>query len=626
MRRSAHFIVNTLALKRGGLVKAVRERANALADEGSMTDVRIAILAGQPRLQLDVADLKSEGHLHPSVSAYSILYTLDPSVSDERVPFVVDEGPETVWHPTGGSGREFRCFRDGVYQQYVRLDRNGRVEVVEHFDESRFRYRRDEMDETGSLGRSLAYQPGSSTASVQRFFGHDGKCFLTIWQTPGSPKWGASFFHCDDPKSFATMGELYKFAFERLLDRESAPAIVSEFRENLNNLPRENVDDIVSSIRHPNIVKVMTAHSNHLQPPYVLGSSTSPNWKRAGRSFDAWDQVVLLTNAQKDDLSAEFGHADIMKVIGQVAPQESKEIAEVDPYRIVLVARIHPKKRLDEAMRVFGQVLADEPRARLEVYGFGYKDAEENALGQLIDKLGIKESVRFMPFTNNPAEIYGSALVTLLTSASEGFPLILLESMSHGVPVIAYDSNYGPRDVIENGVNGYLLPFGESQMMAKQVLELMKDGEKRARMSLDSRSTLTRFSKEGYVQRWLEVLNLDPRSSRVSGNAIGPIITSITETKTKEIDFFGNGAAPKKIELLIVERSSGNLVCREGMNNGKWRLFLPEREPGTIMDIYAVISGNESKKRVEFGEMETVTVAGWRSYRTAHGSLSLKRA
>lgn len=625
MTRTPHFLVNTLALKRGGLVKAVRERANALAAEGTTPEVSIAVLAGQPRLQVDVEELKRDGHLHPGVSAYSILYTLDPSTTDERSPYVIEEGPDVTTFPTGKTGREFRYFRNGVYEQYVRFDAQGRIEVVEHFDEARFRYRRDEMDEVGAVARSLTYQQGSPNPTVQRFFGQDGKCFLTIWQKAGDPKWGASFLHGENPRAFATMGGLYKFAFERQLEKDEAPAIVSEFRENLPNLPKENVDDIVGSIKHRNILKVMTAHSNHLQPPYVSGSGTSPNWTRAGKNLDSWDQLVLLTEAQKKDMTEEFGHDEIMRVIGQVAPAESTHSAEVDPYRIVLVARIHAKKRLDEAMRVFAHVSAVEPRARMEVFGFGYKDAEEDSLADLIDELGIKDGVRFMPFTNKPEEIYGGALVTLLTSVSEGFPLILLESMAHGVPVAAYDANYGPRDVIVDGRSGFLLPFGENRALADKILALMKDPAMRNDMAVESKKTLQRFSKDKFVKNWMDVLNADPRPDRIVGKTIGPIVTEIRPGGGDDLEFVPSSSFGADLNLILVERDAIEGTSARTSEAGTWMFSLGESAPGTILDAFASTNGGTTRKRVAFGDLKAATICGWRSYRTLHGGLSLKR-
>lgn len=624
MERTAHFLVNTLALKRGGLVKAVRERANALAATGALGEVNIVVLAAQPRLELDVAALKRDGHLHPDVGAYSILRTLDPSTTDARVPYELEEGPGITVFPMGRTGREFRYFRDGLYEKYARFDEDGRLMVVEHFDPARQRYRRDEMDETGSLARTLEYRPGSSDVICQRWFGRDTTCHLTIWHHQDAPKWGMSFIHGAEPRSFSTMGGLYKYAFERVLSREPAPAIVSEFRENLQNLPKENVDDIVRSIRHPNVLKVMTAHSNHLDQPYVAGATIDPNWTRAGETLDSWDRLVLLTDAQKNDMAQQFGHEDMMRVIGQVAPPELTTPTDVDPYRLVIVARIHPKKRLDEAMRVFAHVAQAEPRARLEVFGFGYKDAEESDLTELIDELGLVDRVTFMAFTNDPAQIYASALVTMLTSASEGFPLTLLESMSHGVPVAAYDANYGPRDVIVDGSNGFLVPFGEHRLLAERIIGLMRDPGTRARMDVTARATLSRFSSGEFAQRWVEVLCSDPRPYRVVGGSIGPIVSLVEEDEGGTLRFVGNGPMPSGLDLVLVARSTGELVAKGVHRDGAWTVVLEPASKGTIVDVFASTDGGTTRKRVVFGDVTATTAAGWRVYRTANGALSLK--
>ncbi|MFT4468680.1 glycosyltransferase [Arthrobacter sulfonylureivorans] len=530
MTRTIHFPVNTLALKRGGLVKAVRTRANTLAKHGAAEEIWIEVLGLQYRLASEVAVLKAEGHLHSDVQVRSVLYGLDPSPEpDTREP--VRPPPEDDYDivPVGASGLAFGYFRDGVQEYYVRFQPEGAVGAVELLAPNRARLRRDDMDEQGRLKLVQHFTEASKTPTAQRLIGRNGDCFLTITQHPGSPRWGRSYLfdgvpHDDgDALTFADPAELYRHAFEHLLAEEDAPVLTSEFRENLNNLPGQTLDDVVSSVRHPNLRRIAAVHSNHLEPPYVVGSGVSRNWRRLLEHLDRWDGLVLHTDAQREDIAKEFGHPDRLYTIGQLAPpaQPDQPVAispdaeatvpgpsspAIDPNRLVMVARLHPKKRVDEAIQVFALVRAGNPQARLELFGFGYGDEEENTIRALVDELGLGAAVDFPPFTNNPADLYATACATLLTSASEGFPLILLESMSFGVPVAAYDANYGPRDVIRHGTNGFLVPFGDRQALAEGILELMRDPELRSRMAQASRETLKRFDETSYVTGWTKVL------------------------------------------------------------------------------------------------------------------------
>jgi poly(glycerol-phosphate) alpha-glucosyltransferase len=125
---------------------------------------------------------------------------------------------------------------------------------------------------------------------------------------------------------------------------------------------------------------------------------------------------------------------------------------------------------------------------------------------ELIDELGIAERVLFKGFTKNIDEIYDGAVATIFTSASEGLGLALLESMSYRVPVVAYDSNYGPRDVISDGANGYLVPFGDYHAAADRILELMANSELRAQLGLAARDSLKSFDLSSYLKGWTDVV------------------------------------------------------------------------------------------------------------------------
>ncbi|SDR09790.1 poly(glycerol-phosphate) alpha-glucosyltransferase [Arthrobacter crystallopoietes] len=603
-------------------MKAVRNRASALAEEGSFAGIHIDVLGFQPRLSRTVKMMKDSGHLHPAVQVNSVLYSLDPSPETERrKPSFPSRDSGLTGIKDGRNPQSVRYFRDGLLEMFVRTDPAGTPVFIDYFNSERQRVRRDEMDSTGRLVRVLHTPVTPGESAVQRYIGRDGQCFLTIWQSPGKNNWEQGFLFGPKPRSFPEMGILYTHAFEQLLAQHESVAITSEFRENLDILRDQNLDEVVASIRHPHLRKVVTAHSNHLEPPYTAGSGVSGNWRRLIHRLDEFDALVLLTEAQREDIAADFGHAELLEVIPQVAPPRKEANAPTDPNRLVLVARTHPKKRVDEAIRVFRKVVDGNPDAVLEVFGFGYKDKEELKVHQLVADLSLQDSVRFMPFTSNPDDIYAAACATLLTSASEGFPLILLESMSYGVPVVAYDSNYGPRDVIIDSENGYLADFADSDALAKKILLLMQDADQRARMGAAAVETLDRFDTARFVEGWKRVLTAPPRPDRITRASTRAVVEHVEWNGKKLYIRAPHGTAPGT-ELIFRRRHTDN-ATEVPVSNGQWIVQLPESKPGDIFDAYIRLA-DHSEKRMALDIVDVVQRPPMQVYATAHGSFSVR--
>ncbi|MCG2624658.1 glycosyltransferase [Arthrobacter sp. I2-34] len=623
MRRTAHFTVNTLALRRGGLVKAVRTRANALAAAGALEEVWLEVLGFQARLDTDVVALRRGGHLHPKVKVRSVLYSLDGSPRTERrKPVRAPADPDLVAVAVDASGRSIRYYRDGLPEMDIRFGGTGLAAAIDRFDAAGLRTRREEMDGDGRLVRILHYSPGAGTPSIQRYIGRDGHCFLMVRQKPGSEVWADSCLFGASPRSFADMGDLYQYALEHLLAVEDAPAICSEFRDSLDNIPGRNLDDIVGSLRHPNLLRIAVAHSNHLEAPYVAGSGVSPNWKRLILQLDAWDSLVVWTEAQRRDFSEDFGHGELLEVVRPAAPEPRPTASRTDPNRLVLVARTHPKKRVDEAIRVLHKVLDGNPAAVLEVYGLGSKSDEEAKIHALIAELGVGDSVRFMPFAEDPATIYPGACATVFTSASEGFGLVLLESMACGVPVMAYDSNYGPREVIADGVNGYLAPFGDHDALAARILQLMGDPGLRERLAEGSRATLAGFNEARFVARWTEVLSRPGRPGRAAVRGTDPFGGS-AHWAGDTLILPAADQVPEGTELLVRKRSEQDGL-RIPMTGRTWHVLFARSGPQDIFDFFIAEPGHGKEQRLAFGQLDVVQRPPLRIYATENGNLSVK--
>ncbi len=132
---------------------------------------------------------------------------------------------------------------------------------------------------------------------------------------------------------------------------------------------------------------------------------------------------------------------------------------------MVYLARYSAEKNQALAIRAFAQVVREVPQAKLQLYGDG---SGKRALQEQVKQLSLEQSISINDFVQDVAAVYESAGLSILTSQGEGFSLVVLESLCHGCPVVACDVNYGPADMIEDGENGALVPFGNEELLAQE--------------------------------------------------------------------------------------------------------------------------------------------------------------
>jgi poly(glycerol-phosphate) alpha-glucosyltransferase len=624
-RGALHLPLNTLALRRGGLIKAVMLRANALAAAEPQRPVVIEVLAFQPRLEEDVADLVARGFLDPRVHVRSVLRAIAPDTPPASVEDPIAGCVHTAGAPAGSvpPPHDPRAVvlaepprPPGQLRRRRLHDDQGRLRYVDVMDAAGRRLLREEYGTGDRLLRVQAFRPGERQPVAYRWLGADGRAYLVVWQEPGDRFWGAAHGVVNGTfESMPTPQDMYRGVFEQLLRTERAPVLFSEFRDQLPNLPGLGFDPVVPAIRHPTLRRVAVAHSNHIvvgmmEPPF----RSSPNFTGLLESLGKWDLLVTATERQKQDIADQYGHPDRIGVIPHFAPDPTGAIdAPVDPNRFVLVARIHKKKRVDEALRVFRLVLDEIPSARLEVYGFGYGDELEARVMALVEELQLGAAVQFKGFVEDPSGIYAGAGATLQTSQSEGFGMALLESLSAGVPVVAYDVRYGAREAIRDGVDGYVVPWGDRRAMADRLLAISRDPDLRARLGAAAPEGVRRFSRARYQEAWQAAIAALPDRVDVSAPPDARV-------------------AGGRLHVMFAAEVAGELVARPrgggadqvaALADGAAGLPLPAAAAGEILDLYVRADGAET--RIAFTGTGPSDDPGWQIYTTDKGNLSLKK-
>jgi len=138
----------------------------------------------------------------------------------------------------------------------------------------------------------------------------------------------------------------------------------------------------------------------------------------------------------------------------------------------------------------------------LVILGKGSKLAELHVLAA---SLGIGEYVRFIGFVANPYAWMSHAELFVLPSRWEGFPTVAAEAMAAGAPLLLSDCKFGPRDVIEAGVSGELVPVDDISALAEKMRDLIEDPARRAQMAQAGAERVKRFAIDAMIEQYGEM-------------------------------------------------------------------------------------------------------------------------
>ena len=209
-----------------------------------------------------------------------------------------------------------------------------------------------------------------------------------------------------------------------------------------------------------------------------------------------YDGIVALTY---EDKALNWCHQKNVHVIPNPVCAYSLP-SSLESKRIIAVGRLTYQKNFSSLIRAFSSVVRQFPEWTLDIYGEG---DEWDSLSAEIQAFGLTTSVRLMGSRTDIQGIMQDYSLFALTSKFEGFSLALLEAMSCGLPVVSYACPCGPKDIITDGVDGFLVPVGDEMLLAERICRLIENKELRKRMGAASYERSKDFAIERIIQKWM---------------------------------------------------------------------------------------------------------------------------
>ncbi len=345
----------------------------------------------------------------------------------------------------------------GVLRRRVRTDATGAVLQIDH------------LRADGTLAASDRRDVPRSSGKVRRV--------VITCDDAGSPR-----------AAWNGVRELYRAWLDRLTEGERSFLLVDS----------KAMARFAADYRRPHVVVVHVVHGSHLTDDQTtIRASRAEVFARLG----AFDAVVFCTDRQARDARSHAGRLPLLAAV----PHAVAIPADVDvtsPRRgAVVLSRLADIKRVEDAVDAVRRARRERPDVTLDIYGDGPRRAALEA------RAGDETSIRFHGFDPAATRALAGASVLLMTSRSEAFSMVVAEAMASGSLPIAYDVPYGPRELIDHGRTGWLVPAGDVAALADTLVRAIDLEESTlSRMRRAAVERARRYDEGAILEQWARTL------------------------------------------------------------------------------------------------------------------------
>lgn len=216
--------------------------------------------------------------------------------------------------------------------------------------------------------------------------------------------------------------------------------------------------------------------------------------------FDDWidskyNHIIVLN--KDEEAYVKSGNAVVIP-----NPVEISELrADISKKQIIAAGRLSPVKGFEDLIAAFALIQPLFPEWQLHFYGQDYLGTQQR-LERLIEDLKLRETVFFKGNVNDMQETMTNYSIYAMTSETECFPMVLLEALSVGLPIVSYDCPNGPRNILKDGTDSFLVPHKNITIFAKKLKILMQEENLRQCMSGKGFENVRRFSVHNIMAQW----------------------------------------------------------------------------------------------------------------------------
>lgn len=227
----------------------------------------------------------------------------------------------------------------------------------------------------------------------------------------------------------------------------------------------------------------------------------------ANLAYRMSDRIVIQTEAGKSYLSASFRRKVSLipnSLLDFKSSLDSLRVSNEKRPFILSVGRLVQQKRFDILIEAFSRIAALFPSWNLVIAGSGELMP---MLQQLVDEKRLQGRVFLIGTVSQLKELFENSEFLAMASDFEGFPNVLTEAMACGKPAVFTDCLSGPREIIQDGIDGFLVPTADPLALSEALKKMISDDVLRKKMGRAAKENVQRFSWEKINQKWQSLFN-----------------------------------------------------------------------------------------------------------------------
>lgn len=288
---------------------------------------------------------------------------------------------------------------------------------------------------------------------------------------------------------------LHKKRLSALLRQEKADIVVSLYPSESSFIP--GINDGSKKVLELHYCKFFRLQYNRSG---LLGLIDRLRTRQDERIVRRFDRFVVLTHEDR----SYWGNLPNIEVIPNAALQPGGSFSDVSGKRVIAVGRLDYQKGFDRLIQAWELVQRSKKFAGWHLDIFGQGEWRE-MLQQMIADRGLQVTAHVNAPTKNIGAEYARSSLLVMSSNYEGFPMVMIEGMACGLPVVSFDYQCGPKDIIKNGENGLLVANGDIRGLADAMMCVMGDEEFRRKLSENARKVVSIYSEEAVMQKWTQL-------------------------------------------------------------------------------------------------------------------------